>query len=135
MVLDVPVQKIINAVGHDGSEIIFPGLSPPYNRRSFHIQEMIDTCILRNYAVVEIQRFPVGEVDCLHVYHIPVSNGRLNYYLVNYNSVLVGTGKSGQPHAVAWDKHNVFDPNGTTYNIKRFNIETLFLIVKFNITK
>ncbi|MEA1999814.1 MAG: hypothetical protein U9N61_10915 [Euryarchaeota archaeon] len=134
MVLNKPVAKVIEDIGHDGSKIIFPEEPEPFCRRSFHIQELTDICMLRNIAVIPIECSPVSEA-CGHKYNIPVHSKRLDYYLVNYNGVLTGIGSSGKPHAVAWGSGKVFDPNGTTYSIENFSIHMYFLIVRFNITK
>ena len=135
MALDVPVEEIFDHIGHDGSEVIFPNLRSPYCQRSFHMQEMVDFCISRDLAVVEIHKIPVGESLDGHTFLLPVSDKRMDFYLLNYTGVLTGIGSHGHPHAVAWDKHKVLDPNGTTYSIREFEIETLYLIVKINITK
>lgn len=134
MVLDIPVEKVIEDIGHDGSEIIFPDLSEPYCRRSFHIQELMDVCMLCNIGVISIEREPVSEAQG-KLYKLPVYIKRMDYYLVNYIGVLTGAAQSGYPHAVAWDGSRVLDPNGMTYGIMDFNINTYFLIVKFNITR
>jgi hypothetical protein len=134
MVLDIPVAKIFETLDHDGSEVIFPDEPEPYCRRSFHIQEMIDVCMLRNIGVVAVELHPVSEAQG-HQYKVPVSNRRLDYYIVNYNGVLVGVGSSGKPHAVAWNGDKIYDPNGTTYGITDFTIDTFYLTVNFNITK
>lgn len=133
MVLDVPVQEIIDTVGHDGSEVPFPNITiEPYRFKSFHIQEMIDVCMLRNIAVIGIEKQPVSELKG-GLYTIPVSEKRFEYYLVNYNGVLVGHGFSGQSHAVAWCG-KVYDPNGTVYDLPHFNPNMFFITVRINIT-
>lgn len=135
MTLDMPVEQIIEELGHDGSEVIFPNLEDPYSRRSFHPQELLDICILRDYGVIPVEREPSCEVQG-HVYKLSLSKRRLDYYLVNYtNCILIGTSQSGKPHAVAWNGERVFDPNGKIYGITNFCINMLLLIVKINITK
>lgn len=131
MVLDIPVTEIFETLGHNGSEIIFPDEPEPYCRRSFHIQELIDICMLRNIGVVAVELHPVSEAQGRQ-YKVPVSDRRLDYYLVNYSGVLVGVGSAGKPHAVAWSGVRVFDPNGTTYGISEFTINTFYLTVNFN---
>ena len=53
MALDMPVADLLAAIGHDGSEIVFPSLPEPLCRRCFHIQELIQVCLgsrLRRHA-------------------------------------------------------------------------------------
>jgi len=130
MATNRPVDRVISDIGHDGSEIIFPDLDEPYCRRGFHIQELVSVCMFHNTGVIQIELDPVSEAQG-HLFKLPVCK-RLDYYLVNYNGVLVGTGMSGTPHAVAWDGLNILDPNGLQYNIKEFNIELFFLITSIH---
>lgn len=130
----IPIEKIIEYVGHDGSDIIFPEYKEPYCRRSFHPQELIDVCLQKNFMVVPIEKQPtVIVMDCVHP--VSMNRGRMDYYLINYTGVLTGTSRTGIPHAVAWASDRVLDPNGTEYNLVNFTVETFFLIGKFNITK
>jgi hypothetical protein len=133
MAIDVPVNEFISTLNHDGSEILYPEDAEPYRRRGFHIQEMIDVCMLQNIAVVGIEKNPVSELQS-GVYTLPVDKNRFEYYLVNYSGVLVGTGVRGTPHAVAWGRSKVYDPNGTVYSLPEFNAQQFFLTVKINIT-
>lgn len=130
----IPIEKIIEYVGHDGSDIIFPEYEEPYCRRSFHPQELIDVCLQKNFMVVPIEKQP--KVIAKHsIHNVPMHRNRMSRYLLNYTGVLVGMNQEDRPHAVAWDGNRVLDPNGTEYHIIDFTIETIFLIVKFNITK
>lgn len=133
--LGVPVGEVIKTIGHDGSEIVFPGLTEPFCRRSFHIQELIDVCTHRNIGIIPVEIAPISETIRRHTYKIPVLSDRIEYYLIKYTGVLTGIGASGKPHAVAWDGNMVLDPNGGKYNVRDFQIDTFFLIVQFNITK
>ena len=47
MALDMPVADLLAAIGHDGSEIVFPSLPEPLCRRCFHIQELIQVALSR----------------------------------------------------------------------------------------
>ncbi len=134
IVLNIPVEEIIKDIGHGGSDIVFPDLEEPYCRRSFHIQELIDICLRRNIGVTAIEHEPVSEAKGL-LYKPPMYSRRMDYYLINHIGVLTGLSASGNSHAVAWSGEKIFDPNGSTYNIMSFSIDTFFLITKFNITK
>ncbi len=41
MALDMPVADLLEAIGHDGSKIIFPNRPAPACHQGFHIQELI----------------------------------------------------------------------------------------------
>ena len=132
MLLDITVEEVVVALGHDGSELIYPGHSEPYCRRSFHIQEMIDVCLLRNIGIVQIERAPVSEALGA-TYNVPVPKARMEFYLSKFPGVLIGVGSiSGKPHAVAWNGSKIFDPNGTTYPLSNFKPDLFFVKIKFN---
>lgn len=131
---DISIAKVIRAVGHDGSEIIFPEYEEPYCRRSFHPQELMDMCLLKGFAVVPIEQQPTVMVKD-RVHNVPIYSKRMDYYLSNYTGVLTGISQTGKPHAVAWNGQRVLDPNGAEYNITNFFVEMFFLIIKFNVTK
>lgn len=134
IVLNEPVDKIISDIGHDGSEIIFPDLTEPYRRKAFHIQELIDICILRDICVVQVEQQPISEA-LGHRYLLPTYLPRLEYYTQRFTGVLTGLGPTGRPHAVAWDRNKIYDPTGFEYDIDMFNINMFLLTVKINITK
>jgi hypothetical protein len=56
--LEVPVNTILNLVGHDGSEITDPDLSDPLCRRGFHPQEMIKLCLKASMPVTYVELAP-----------------------------------------------------------------------------
>lgn len=134
IVLGISLEKVVEDIGHDGSDIIFPDLDEPYRRRSFHIQELIDVCMFRDIGVIPIEHNPESEVKEL-IYKLQMPAKRLDYYILKYTGVLTGLSSSGSSHAVAWDGEKVLDPNGSIYNISNFHINTFFIITKFNITK
>ena len=59
MALDMPVADLLAAIGHDGSEIVFPSLPEPLCRRCFHVQELIQVALSRGLAVTPVELFPV----------------------------------------------------------------------------
>lgn len=135
MVLDITYERMIELVGHDGSEIIYKKYEEPICRRSFHIQEMIDVCIFHDYSITQIEKSSTLVNKYGKEYAIDFPLTRLKRYLLDYTGVLVGTGHLGTPHAVAWDGVYIYDPNGTKYPLDHFNIDSFFLVVKNNITE
>jgi hypothetical protein len=129
MALDVPLQAILDIVGHDGSEIIWPRLPEPLRRRSFHIQEMIHICRKAGYAVTPFE----GEA-CLaqsgeQPYRIDLKSQFEEVLLTCLRGVITGRGKRGNiPHAVAWNGSKVYCPSGEVYGIEEFTIDTLWVI-------
>ena len=46
----------------------------------------------------------------------------------NSEGVITGATPNGQLHAVAWDGERILDPNGTTYDVSGFMLETYWMI-------
>lgn len=135
MVLDMPVLEVLEKIGHDGSEIVWPMLSNPHNRRSFHIQEMIDLCWDLGKLVVMFQTKP-----CNSPYpHIEPINVPMKFTpeerfkkLIHYPGVFTGVTNEGVGHAVAWDGRMIFDPKGKVYSdfkAAKFLIETFWAVI------
>jgi len=130
MVLDTPLQDLIKEIGHDGSEIAFPGLPEPYQRRSFHIQEFVEPCLRRGFLLCPVEGHPMlGAMDRVIQVELPGGNqARLVRMLQSFQGVAVGNGRIG-PHAVAWDRHQVYDPNGMIYaDFASFTIREFWIV-------
>ena len=132
MVTDVLPLEIYEYLEHDGSEIIWPELEEPYCRRSFSIEEMLDWCVAHVYYPVQLSPDPSycpEQTDRLFQ-PIPDPTERWEAYLRKKPAVLLGTGQSGKPHAVAWcnKEQLIFDPVGVKYGISDFKVESGFFI-------
>jgi hypothetical protein len=132
MVLDLPVGRIIELLGHDGSEIVWPGEAEPYCRRSFHIQELVYLSWVLGYTVTEFEALPLskGQPDAEPAaLQMPVSaEVRMSSVMRGQLGVLAGRARSGMRHAVAWDGFDCYDPNGTTYGIDQFTLQAFWAI-------
>ena len=113
MATDIPVEAIIRAVGHDGSDIMSDG-----RQKGFTEHEMVDVLLdWDKYAI------------CIW----PDSVDRIGRYLSMYDGVLLGV-VDGKDHAVFWNHSEglVFDPGGQKYDIEKFSIERLYIIKSFS---
>jgi hypothetical protein len=134
MLCDVSHDKIIEIIGHDGSEIIHPKMDEPYCRRSFAINELTKAALALGYALVEIEGTSLLSPTGLEVDAVPVT---IPYWeddmLLNYDALLLGEGRSGISHAAAWNHQRslVYDPNGSRYQINFFRRESFYIIVRF----
>lgn len=130
MVLQTTPAAIFEFLEHDGSEIVWPELKDPQQRRSFHIQEMIDFCIEQYVYPIAVEARPCiypgefpEEEDILEVKRrLPIE-----HYLRTRPGVLVGI-YEGNRHAAAWDGRLVHDPTGYKYQIEDFGIETFYAL-------
>ena len=128
MVLNMPVADLIAEIGHDGGT--FPvGLE---DHRGFHVQEFIDCCLNRGFAVTPIEVFPVlmdaqGHHWAGHHLNQRDLKERFLDTLFTSRGVIEGQGlRCG--HMVAYDRGRIYDPCGHQYSyldLNLFNFEPL----------
>lgn len=132
MALDVSLKEIIDYLGHDGSEKIFPDRKEPHCRRAFHSQELIDYAWTSlDVPVVQFDTQAISMNLMCDTYTINYKGEIEGWLKRKYRKVLSGISKPNRPHAVACDEHGlVYDPNGTKYTLNsNFNIMSIFIII------
>jgi len=127
MALDMPVADLLAAIGHDGSEIVFPSLSEPLCRRCFHIQEPIHVALSRGLAVTPVELFPVLQPTAVGSFQKTVlyrdNNWRRFEETIRASrGVIDGTG-ARHGHTVAYDHGRIYDPKGSVYDYSRLACE------------
>ncbi len=71
MVLDTDVLNLINTIGADPHQILWPQHEEPQCFRGHHIQELIDDCWREGYSVTEIQARPrFGTLGCTATFEV-----------------------------------------------------------------
>jgi hypothetical protein len=122
MALDVTVAELVEAIGHDGSEVVWYDLSEPRCRRGFHSQELVNQAILLDRTATPIEAMP--QIACPEV--SPNDWQPVNAFLPAYATdrffeILafgrgVVEGASGRNnHAMAFENGVIFDPDGKEY--------------------
>jgi hypothetical protein len=126
MALDMPVATLLATIGHDGSEIIFPGLPEPLCRRCFHVQELLQVALSRGFAVTPVELFPVLRPTDTgpHMTVLYPDNNwrRFEETIRTSRGVIEGTGARFR-HVVAYDHGRIFDPKGSLYDYSRLACE------------
>ena len=127
MALGNPVAELLEAIGHDGSEIVFPSLPEPLCRRCFHVQELIQVALGRGCAVTPVELFPVLQPTEAGPFHktvlYPDNNWRRFERTIRASfGVIDGTG-ARLGHTVAYDHGHIFDPRGPVYDYSRLACE------------
>ncbi len=119
MALDIPLKTLFDRIGHDGSEIVFPGPDPGC-RRGIHIQECIDAAMGWGKAVTPVEVAP-RIAPSLSVTPVNVLFGNFagnfhRFTRVIKNGCGVITGSNAKwGHAVAYQLGFVYDPRGFEY--------------------
>jgi hypothetical protein len=116
------VDEFILHIGHDGSQVVWPGLNEPSRRRGFHVQECIDVLSRAGYAVTPFEMFPcITPAFTVPAYTIVYGGSpeaamrRFRDLVHRTNGVITGHGNV-TGHAVAYQRGTVFDPNGQIYS-------------------
>jgi len=125
MVIDEGWRKLIEEVGHDGSEIVLPTLPNPGCRRGFHLQELIPLALKRKFAVTPIEALPYSTPDGKSEFPVDFPEGnekRLQNYMKNSQGVLCGLAGKWR-HAVAWTGTQVYDSRGIIYSLDDCKID------------
>jgi hypothetical protein len=92
---------IAKEIGYDGSEIWWPNLPEPFNRRGFHYQDLFNVAIKRGYALMYLERIPLlypgfdGEPKAAD--NELLLDHYFNNYLITYQGVAIKN-----RHAIAW---------------------------------
>jgi hypothetical protein len=122
MALRMPVQDLIDEIGHDGSEIIFPELEDPTCRRGFHSQELIYAVWKLGFTVTPIELAPViASDDGLNVHQVDFEFDhwkRFTGFIDTTIGVLEGRGRYCN-HAVCYRYGEIYDPDGHRYDYSR----------------
>ena len=125
-----PYWSLIKAIGHDGSEIIWPEEPEPYNRRAFHPQELIYLGDRMGFVTTTFEPQPVlisGQkplsILSLHSAFEKIINAS--------DGVFTGYRLDGARHAIAWKNLEVLDCNmGSTRveTLDDFQVQTYYRI-------
>lgn len=125
--LNIPVKKLIETLGHDGSEIIFEDYPEPQGRRGFHTSELIDYCLRHHNLKVSLIPIAVrlwsSDQKFFYDLYTPEQiSERLALYLKAPRAVVLEPN-----HAVAWDGEKVFDPKGSIRSVTSLKIQHIML--------
>lgn len=128
MACNVSLKEMLDLIGHDGSEIIWPEMKEPFKRRAFHIQECILATLSLGLSCTQIDFRPQSTPNGVLVYEMDHSDFA-NHFMSKHCGVLTGKGRKTF-HAVGWDTKKVYDPAGREYSLPNsmFTPHTIWLI-------
>ena len=133
MILDEEPATLVAEIGHDGTANQWPEMPHPRNLRGFHIQELQDCCLNRGLCLYPVESLPVSapshtEGTLCHPYTCNKAATRFMLAIENRRAILIGRPPSGPGHAVAWDGHMIYDPNGMIYNLSAFQVQEAWIL-------
>lgn len=123
MALDMPVAELIERLGHDGGQIVFPDLPEPACRRGHNIYEVIQVAVDLGYAVTPIPLraavTPANNPQRQVVIGTDSENwSRFTRQLHASQGVIECFGPRLY-HLLAYDRGHIFDPDGEEYPYSR----------------
>lgn len=131
MVLDTTIERLIQLIGHNGMEVVYPKLPAPMCRRGVHIQEIIHAAWELDIGLIEFDPEPYG----MHTAEVKRRIFKLtpheqNIYL-NCPTLWTGTTETGCYHAIAWDPETkqYFDSRGFQTDEPRIELHTCWAAV------
>ena len=133
MALGITIDKFCAMAGHDGSEKVWPDLPDPLCRRGFHICEATRIAITLGGSATPLELFPMTQATAMSPYHgteqIPVfyapSRDEMGNWMDFANIISYARGviecrtRSGNWHAVAFEKGVIYDPDGRYFGYTR----------------
>lgn len=134
MAMDIPVEQFFRIAGHDGGEIIFPGLPEPQRRRGFHIYEAVWVAIQLGYSATPLELLPVIIPSRLAVgttstaiaytpFGVEENHSVFASLIASSRGVLEGMTARENWHAVAYDAGIILDPDGPVYSYTKDECE------------
>ena len=140
MCFNVDVKKIFKELGHDGTEVLWPQMSPPNCYRGFHYSELHlfgynlgFSCIMFEPKPKMFSSFEGQIMDqsgnahdtCVDLEEIDVTD-----FIRNKTGVIAYTSKAGHFHACAFHRGKIYNPSGVIEAPDDCeNIEYLWLVV------
>lgn len=100
--LDITPEVLIQGLGHDGQEIVWPELPEPLCRRGFHVQEFILWALNEGVHITTIEAtIRQAPTTKAHPY-VQDNQPEINGARKVFRGVLTGLLVNGSRHAIAW---------------------------------
>ena len=133
MLLGLATKDVVEQIGHDGSEIWWPGAGDPLARRGYHFQELNDVALTHGYGLVEVQMQPAS-INTINgpARILPLDpDTRFDTAVRRCPALITGLGKN-HAHWLAWSGTDIYDPTGIKYPLRLLHlaVQSVFLLAK-----
>jgi hypothetical protein len=121
MVLNISVANFISLVGHDGSEIIFPKLDEPRNRRGHNIYDFINVALDYGLTATPLPLRPVIDSGCGFVHEMDSGDKNWERFIrqIHHSRGVIECSSLSTGHMVGYDHGTIFDPDGAVFPYTR----------------
>ena len=136
MLLNEPMDVLVEELGHDGSEIWWPELFGCMQYRGFHVQEFLDLCYKRGKIIFPVESvLTLGFPPIQEAKSIKMDNEkRFKMYTRSFKGILYGLVPSTRIfHACAWDRKKVYDPRGKVTDLASVDLAILAFYALHNL--
>lgn len=134
MALNRTPDQLIEMIGHDGMEVLYPSLPKPGCYRGFHTQEIIEVALHLGKTATPVEARPVGTPDGEHTFELSrigrfdSAIERFRFYLRTQQGIILGqTGRLH--HACGFSIGKVYDPRGLISSLYTCKIQVLSLLI------
>jgi hypothetical protein len=120
MACQTDVSRLIELIGHDGSEVI-NNKSEPHNRRGHHSQECVVAAIGLGFYATHVSALPGYDTfDTVKpVEHFGRPSVEFYMNLVRTKTGVVNVRNGGNAHAMAFCEGFIYDPDGYVWDINQ----------------
>ena len=134
MLLGLELDAMLCAVGHDGSEVMWPEMEEPIKRKAFHIEELEYAAFKLGWLLCHfspgVSYSPSGDPSVATTIHFP-----LKEVMQSHDGLMLGRYRlTGRSHAVAWSAKEglIYDPAGRLVQWKDdlFNVEAFYTAIR-----
>ncbi len=129
MVCQVPVEKVFELAGHDGTAKLWPHLPEPLCRRGHVVSEMVMVAQKLGYHLMPvIPSWPAVPKDGEMPFDVKLPDSWIKMMFDLYSGIVIGFTPLGQYHAVAWDHQQrlILDPNGGRFGMNHLKLESFW---------
>ena len=115
MLLDMSLESVLDIIGHDGTEVLWPEYDDVRRYRGFCIAEIQDVFHARGRLLAQVYAYPsmapAMDAKPHRVWGVDECKHRLDNYLCNHAAMLMTETETGSLHAVAHSAEGlIYDP-------------------------
>jgi len=119
----ISVDILIEYIGHDGLEIIYPDLAWPYCCRGYCLPEIFEALFNLGFACVDIPKTLITVRSMASGFHVLDDVDHLEPYLMEPRYILYGGS-----HAIGINNNKIFDLMGKVQTIQDFDYDGIVII-------
>lgn len=126
----IPFSTLLEKIGHDGSEVVFPDLEEPDCRRGFVGQELTLALLDFGFVFGSFESQPIGYLDETHHYALQAAESLPAIMSDSIGVIGCVIKTTGKLHSVAWDGTQCYDPIGFIRPLDFYEVQIYYRLGK-----